>query len=261
MSDYVDLKEYEEFLKREKVAREKEAYAEAYSCTQLPLPLAYVFYRLKLPVDVMKDSLLEKALRSSVGEATDIIIDHTKQYLDYLIAFEQNGYNDAIERMNASCGKIPKDDERMNYDHAIRVLTNLTSCIAELLATKGFSQKEIIDTLIKTKFFSENFDEYTLFVLYKEGWEKLLRRIIETMPDGLRKKYAKTMHFPYWIVEALVKKGTISEETLRKELDKVIDFGWSCVEEFVQLGYPAHHADYIFPSDTVLRKIEAEMVK
>ena len=42
----------------------------------------------------------------------------------------------------------------------------------------------------------------------------------------------------FFIVETLVKKGTISEDILRQELDKVIDFGWSCVEGFAKLGYP-----------------------
>ena len=143
-----------------------------------------------------------------------------------------------MENVNTTYGKFPKDDERMDYDHAIRVLEDLVSCLSVLLATEGYSQREIIDTLIKTNFFSANLSDYRISVLYKEGWEKLLRNIIETMPEGLRKKYAKTMYFPYWIVETLDKKGTISEDILRQELDKVIDFGWSCVEGFAKLGYP-----------------------
>ena len=96
-----------------------------------------------------------------------------------------------MENVNTTYGKFPKDDERMDYDHAIRVLEDLVSCLSVLLATEGYSQREIIDTLIKTNFFSANLSDYRISVLYKEGWEKLLRNIIESMPEGLRKKYAK----------------------------------------------------------------------
>ncbi len=47
-----------------------------------------------------------------------------------------------MENVNTTYGKFPKDDERMDYDHAIRVLEDLVSCLSVLLATEGYSQRE-----------------------------------------------------------------------------------------------------------------------
>lgn len=264
MSDYYDItetegyKEYQEFWEKEKASRMKEGYAEGFICSRSAFPIAYVLTIFDLNVEVVYNSLLFKVLIRDTSESIDSLQD-IKRYHNIILDLKKNGNIDEIEKLNNIFDNYPKDDEKLDPVYAKHTLEEIISRLSLLLAQEGISQKNITDTLMKVKLFANNCDVYTLNSLYKDGWKMLLRIIIETMPEGLRGKYARSMHFPGWIVDALVKKGTISEEILRKELDRVIDFGWSCVEGFVKLGYPAEQTNYIFPGGEIMKKIEKEM--
>lgn len=257
-ADNVTYEDYMEIVRKDMARRRKEGYTEGFICSRSAFSIAYVLTIFDLNVEVVYNSLLFKILIRDTPESFEPL-DDIKYYYNIIMDLKENCNVDEIEKLNNIFDNYPKDNLELDLVYAKDTLEEIVSSLSLLLAQEGISQKNITDTLMKVKLFANNCDVYTLNSLYKDGWKKLLRSIIETMPEGLRGKYAKSMHFPGWIVDALVDKGTISEDILRRELDKVIDFGWNCIEGFVELGYPAKHTDYIFPDDIVMEKIEKEL--
>lgn len=180
---------------------------------------------------------------------------YIKYYSDWVTKELKEGKNNDVEMVDFAYADFNESDEKLDYGYAKQVLRDIISSLSLLLSIEGVSQEKIINTFMKVKIFVNYFNGYILNVLYKEGWEKLLRKTIETMPEGLRKEYAKTMNFRYWIVETLIERGTISEDMLKQELNKIIDYGMKCIEGFRKLEYPCENIASIFPDKYVMAKL------
>lgn len=264
MSEYDDyrnsdeFKEYQEFIEKEREKERaqfrKETYTEAYVCFRCTYPIGSVFSQLNLNPDLIKNSILEEAFEEYSGNA-EKIIDDIKYYSDWVTKELKEGKNNDVEMVDFAYADFNESDEKLDYGYAKQVLRDIISSLSLLLSIEGVSQEKIINTFMKVKIFVNYFNGYILNVLYKEGWEKLLRKTIETMPEGLRKEYAKTMNFRYWIVETLIERGTISEDMLKQELNKIIDYGMKCIEGFRKLEYPCENIASIFPDKYVMAKL------
>lgn len=250
MSDSFDYDAYLEAYKQEIEARY--AYEAKIKYTQITLyqsiayAIGFVFHQLGVNTILIKDSLLAENLEKCYSDVEAMVKD-IKKYTDLLTEELKAGSNIDVEKSNVSLGKIDNDKKYFDLSYAKQMVGIIISSLSFLLANQGISKDTIIKTLLEAKLFVNLFSEDEIEKLYKQGMYNFLDQIIAEMHHGYKKDYAKHMDRQKWLVNWLLDNDALSKDTLKTELKKVIEYSMSCIDGFIELGYPYYEIDSIFP--------------
>lgn len=259
MSDSFDYDAYLEAYKQEIEARY--AFEAKIKYTQITLyqstayAIGFVFYQLGVDTILIKDSLLAENLEKCYSDVEAMIKD-IKKYSDLLTEELKDGNNIDVEKSNVSLGKIDHDKKYFDLSYAKQTIGEIISSLSFLLANQGISKDTIIKTILEAKLFANLFSEDEIKKLYKQGMYNFLNQIIEEMHNGYKKDYAIHMDKQKWLVNWLLDNDALSKETLKSELNKIIDYSRYCTAGFKNLGYPYDKIYSILPYGFYLKELE-----
>ena len=264
MSNAVDYDDYIEAYKKEMEYRYAIEYKRGFTQGNLSMRTAYaigyVFTQLKVSATLIKDSLLLEKIEKYYGDVDDMIKD-IKKY-SYLITEElKDGNYLDVEKINVIFRKLDIDEEDFDLSYAKQMTGEIISSLSFLLANQGISKDDIIKALLGAKLFANLFSEDEIEKLYKQGMYNFLDQIIAEMHHGNRKEYAKHMDRQRWLVDRLIDNGVFSKETLKTELNKIIDYSRDCTAGFKNLGYPYDRIYSILPFGSYLKDLETKKQK
>ena len=259
MSDSFDYDAYLEAYKQEAEYGYNIEYKKGFTSGNLTMrsafAIGYVFTKLEVSTSLIKDSLLLEKIEKYYIDVDDMIKD-IKKY-SYLIAKElKDGNYDEAEKLNTIFGIVDTNNENFDLSYAKKMIGEIISSLSFLLANQGISKDDIIKTLLEAKLFANLFSEDEIKKLYKQGMYNFLNQIIAEMHHGNRKNYAKHMNRQEWLVDRLIDNGTFSKETLKSELNKIIDYSRDCTTGFKNLGYPYDKIYSILPYGFYLKELE-----
>lgn len=250
MSNAVDYNDYVEAYKKEMEYRYAVMYKINYTKGTLYLSVAYaigyVFAQLKVSATLIKDSLLAENFENYYDDFKDMPKD-IKRYSSLVTEELKDGNCLDVEKINAIFGKLDIDEEDFDLSYAKQMVGEIISSLSFLLANQGISKDTIIKTILGAKLFANLFSEDEIKKLYKQGMYNFLNQIIAEMHNGYKKDYAIHMDKQKWLVNWLLDNDALSKETLKTELEKVIEYSMSCIDGFIELGYPYYEIDSIFP--------------
>lgn len=250
MSDSFDYDAYLEAYKQEMEYRYTAMYKLNYTKGSLYLSIAYaigyVFAQLKVSATLLKNSVFAESFEKYYGDFKDMPKD-IKKY-SYMITEElKNEGLNKVDDINSIFGKVDTDKEDFDLSYAKQMVGEVISSLSFLLANQDISKDDIIKALLGAKLFVNLFSEDEIEKLYKQGMYNFLDQIIAEMHHGYKKDYAKHMDRQKWLVNWLLDNDALSKETLKTELKKVIEYSMSCIDGFIELGYPYYEIDSIFP--------------
>lgn len=259
MSNAVDYDDYIEAYKQEMEYRYTAMYKLNYTKGRLYLSIAYaigyVFAQLKVSATLLKSSVFAESFEKYYGDFKDMPKD-IKKY-SYMITEElKNEGPNKVDDINSIFGKVDTDKESFDLTYAKQMVGEVISSLSFLLANQDISKDDIIKALLGAKLFSNLFSEDEIGKLYKQGMYNFLNQIISEMHHGNRKNYAKHMNRQEWLVDRLIDNGTFSKETLKAELNKIIDCSRECTAGFKNLGYPYDKIYSILPYSFYLKELE-----